>query len=320
MPKTINIRTVEDLEIVQNAILNNEDFVLGTIEPVKYRLVLDGGRFKDFNPNLINIDIAKIIISIQTNYDKIIEELENKYNIKIDNELRKLNFKIEKGSGIIETLLEASGVIKKMESKDLMIVLIVAIVSFGSFEAYSKYTEKLKSEIVANKEIKLKELEKEDRQKERETTKEYFDGLLEVTKELASNKQIQDAVNKPKREILSILNDEEYIKVSETEKIKPGDKSKYNYKAPQTEDIEDIEDIQIETHNIETYNFIKPGKLFKFEGIGVTANSEIISPAKRIKLMQKADIKEEVKVKLKYIKDPRTQKIKSIYILDYIEN
>ncbi|MFW3412330.1 hypothetical protein ACN9J3_06310 [Aliarcobacter butzleri] len=320
MPRTINIKTVDDLKIVEEAILNNEDFKLGTIEPVKYKLVLDGGRFKDFNPSLINIDIAKIIISIQTNYDKIIEELESKYNIKIDKELRKLNFKIEKGSGIIETLLEASGVIKKMESKDLMIVLIVAIVSFSSYEAYSKYTEKLQSEIVANKEIKLKELEKEDRQEERKTTKEYFDGLLEVTKELAANKEIHNAVNKPKREILSILNDEEYIKVSETEKIKPGDKSKYNYKAPQIEVIEDIEDIQTETHIIETYNFIKPGKLFKFEGVVTPANSEILPPAKRIKLMQKADIKQEVKVELKYIKDPTTNKVKSIYILDYIEN
>lgn len=319
MTRIINIRTVEDLKIVEEAILNNEDFELGTIEPVKYRLVLDGGRFKDFNPSLINIDIARIIISIQTNYDKIMEELENKYDIKIDDEFRKLNFKIDKGSGIIETLLEASGVIKKMESKDLMIVLIVAIVSFGSFEAYSSYTEKLKSEIIANKEIKLKELEKEDRQEEREATKWYFDGLLEVTKELASNKKIQDAVNKPKREILSILNGEEYIKVSETEKIKPSDKHKYNYKASVAEAIEDIEDIQTETHIIETYNFIKPGKLFKFEDVQLPANSEILSPAKRIKLMQKADIKEEVKVQLKYIKDPITQKAKSIYILDYIE-
>ena len=128
---------------------------------------------------------------------------------------------------------------------------------------------------------------------------------------------LQDASNKPKRDVLNIINEDEYIKVSKDKKITVADKSKYNYKKPILEDIEEVVE---EEHRIETYNFLKAGKLFKFEGLSKAANSEIISAEKRIKLMQKADNKEIVKVKLKLIKDPTTEKIKNIYIIDYIEN
>lgn len=46
------------------AIINDDDFILGEVTPLKYKLVLDGGRFEDFNPKLIDIDIAKIILLI----------------------------------------------------------------------------------------------------------------------------------------------------------------------------------------------------------------------------------------------------------------
>lgn len=317
MSEIININTNEDVDKLIEAIASGKEFELGEVKPIKYKLVLDGGRFENFDPKVINADIAKIILSVQTNYDKILSELEEKYGITIEDELKKLSFTIEKGSGIIETLLESSGVLKKMESKHLMFVLVVAIISFAGVEAYSTYMEKINTEIISKKEIRLEELAKEDRQSEREAAAKYFDELLDITKQIAYDKTLQDSINKPKRDVLSVLNDDEYIKVSTDEKIKTSDKAKYNYKTPV---LEDIEETVTETHVIETYNFIKPGKLFKFKGIGKAANSETLAAAKRIKLMQKADNKEEVKVKLKYVKHPTTKAIKSLYIVDYIEN
>jgi len=314
---TINLRTTEDIENLVGVIIRGEEFELGEINPIKYKLVLDGGRFEDFNPKLINADIAKIILSIQDNYDKLLKELEEKYSIVIDEDIKKLTFTMEKGSGIIETLLESSGVIKKMESKHLMYVLIVAIIGFSGNEAYSTYIEHLNKGIEANRDIELITLEKEDRNAERESSEQRYDELMELTKGIAYNKTLQDAVNKPKRDTLSVLKDDEYIKASKDNIITTSDKAKYNYKKPL---LEDIEEVLTETHRIETYNFLKEGKLFKFEGISKAAISETLDGAKRIALMQKADLQESVKVKLKFIKDTSTKKTKKIYIMDYLTN
>ena len=75
MPTTLNIRTKEDLKVVQNAILNNEDFVLGEINPIPYTIKLDGGRFENYDLDYIDADVAKIILSHQENYTKLLNEL-----------------------------------------------------------------------------------------------------------------------------------------------------------------------------------------------------------------------------------------------------
>lgn len=312
----LDLKNEKDIERLLEAIIHNEEFEIGVIEPFKYKLVLDGGRFKDFNPKLIDANIAKIILSIQNNYDILLSELEDKYNIIIEEKNRDLKFSIEKGSGIIETLLE-SEVIKRMDSKHLMYVLIVAVIAFTGHESYAAYMEHLNEKIKTEEKIELAKLEKTDRKDEREAAQKNYTELIELTKGLAYNKTIQESINKPTRDTLSILKDGEYIKVSKDKKIVTSDKSKYNYKKPI---IEDIEEITTESYKIETYNFLRSGKLFKFEGISKAANSETLDASKRIKMMQKADAQETVKVKLKVIKDPVTKSIKNIYILDYIEN
>lgn len=316
MANKINIKSNADVQKLMEAIINDDDFILGEVTPIKYKLVLDGGRFEDFNPKLIDVDIAKIILSIQSNYDILLAELEEKFDIKIDEESKKLKFSIEKGSGILEALLESSGVLKKMESKHLMYVLIVAIIGFAGYEGYAKYIEHLNKKIEAEKTVALVQLEKNDRKDEREATEKKYNQLLDLTKDLAYNKTLQDASNKPKRDVLSILKDNEYIKVSKDTKITTADKPKYNYKKPA---IEDIEEVVEEEYRIETINYLKPGKLIKFEGLSKSANSEIITAEQRMKLMDKADKQESVKVKLKIIKHPTTKQIKKIYVVDYIE-
>lgn len=314
--RTLNLKTKEDIETLLNAIIDNDEFKIGTVEPLKYRLVLDGGRYENFDPQLINADIAKIILSIQSNYDTLLLELQDKYNIIVKDSDKQLEFLLDTGSGIIETVLE-SEVLKNMESKHVMYVLIVSMLAFTGYEAYTSYIDKIKADIASKEKIELAKLEKEDRKDEREQSAERFNQLMDLTQELANNKNIQDSVNKPKRDVLTTLKNDEHIVVSSQKHISKDDKAKYNYKKPL---LEDIEIVTTQEHRIETYNFLKPGKLFKFEGIAKSANSEILDAKKRMKLMSKADSQALVKVKLKTIKDPNTDNVKNIYILDYIED
>jgi len=315
--KKVNIKSKEDIENILKLIITNEEFEICDVEPFEYKIVLDGGRYKNFDPKIINSDIAKIVLSIQDNYDKLLIELEEKYDIKIDEEKRQLHFSFEKGSGVIETMLE-SGVLKNLESKHLMYVLVVALLSFTSFEAYTSHLESVDKEIQSQKEIQLKKLDYIDRNSERESVGKMYDSLADITKSLVENKTLQDSVNKPKRDILSTLNDNEYVKVSKDKKLTNKDKRKYNYKKPNV-DTDDIEVITTEIHKIETQNFVKKGKLFKLNNISKPANSELLEASKRIDLMKKAENKEDVKVKIKTIIDGVTKKVKSVYIVDYIK-
>ena len=51
----------------------------------------------------------------------------------------------------------------------------------------------------------------------------------------------------------------------------------------------------------------------------VNLNSDILSVEKRITLIQKAEKQEPVNLKIKLIKDGKTQKIKNAYILDVLK-
>jgi len=82
MSKIINIESIEDIEVVKHAIGNNEEFSLGKIAPFTYKIVLDGGRFHDYDIDYLDATIARIIITHQTSYNKLLKEIENKLNIK----------------------------------------------------------------------------------------------------------------------------------------------------------------------------------------------------------------------------------------------
>lgn len=317
MPQTIDIKTVDDLEIVKQAILNNIEFELGEVQTIKHIIKLDGGRFTDYDVNYITSDVAKIILSYQKNYDKLLDEFESKFKITFSREEREIKFQIEKGSlKILKNLFSKETIMSLSDTKKMIAIIAVAgIIVFAI--PLTIYVNNLSSETQAQKEIKLKELEGQDRQSEREATEKYFNGILEVTKLLAENKKIQDALNNPVKETLSILKDDEVYVTHNDTKLKNGDASKFEYVQPTTDDIEDE---IIDLYHIDNYHFRSDDKSFKIAGIKKEISSMTLSPEKRIKLIIKAENQEQVKLKIKTIKDRATNKIKQAFILDYIEN
>ncbi len=323
----LNITSIEEIKIVREAILNNEDFELGEIKPITYILKLDGGRFTENHASIIDIDIAKIIISHQENYTKLLNELEKNFEIDFEEKTKKLQFKLQDGClELISELLGLEG-LKKMESKHLMYVILGISLMWFSHSSYNYNVEADLEKVKIQSEQKIREMEfeekqatdireKEDRQKERENYQNLVNKILEKDKEVKLNKTLQNAINKPKQVTVSVLKDDENVKFDNHILTKVNE-SEYEYSAPI---VEDIEEIPVEgIYTLEYYNFIKDGKMFKIQGISPLANSETISATKRMKLINKAETKQQVKLKIKIIKDGITQKAKKAFILDYVE-
>ena len=117
MPRVINISKVEDLKIVEEAILNNENFELGEVEPIPFKLKLDGGRFENNNPRYIDKIVAETVIAQQKNYEKVLKEIEKLFNVRISEDSKVLKFELESGSlDLITELIGLSEVLKNMES------------------------------------------------------------------------------------------------------------------------------------------------------------------------------------------------------------
>lgn len=159
--------------------------------------------------------------------------------------------------------------------------------------------------------------EKEDRQRERETYQDIVNKILEKDNEIKLNKNLQDAINKPKQVTVSVLKDNEKVKI-DNQTLTKANEPLYEYVTPSVDDIEEapIEGI----YTLEYYNFVKDGKMFKIVGISPLANSETISADKRMRLMTKAETQQQVKLKIKIVKDGITKKPIKAFILDYIEN
>ena len=317
MPKTINIRTVEDLKIVEEAILNNEDFELGEVEPIKHIIKLDGGRFTDYDINYITSDVAKIILSHQKNFGKLLNEIESKFGITFTDNERELKFKLQHGCLEIFSNVFSKEAILSMDSKHKMWTLItIAGLIVGSI-GVSQYITHLNNEIQAKKEVEIQKLQNQARQSEAEATKQYFNGLIDINKNLVQNKTIQDSINNPKKETLEVLKDDEVYKTIDNQNLTKNDSSRFEYVPPV---IDDIEDEFTEEYYIDNFQFRSENKLFKINGIGCEADSLRISPEKRIKLIAKAETQQKVKLKIKTIKDGVTNKLKKVMILDYLEN
>jgi hypothetical protein len=317
MPQILNIRSIEEIEKVKEAILNNIDFQLGEVEPIKHIIKLDGGRFTNYDVSYITSDVAKIILSHQKNFAKLLNEIESKFGIAFTENERELKFQLQSGSLDIFSNLFSVEVINNMDSRDKMWTLItIAGLIVGSI-GVGLYINHLDNEVQSHEKIEMEKLEKEDRNNEREATKQYFNGLLEINKSLAQNKTIQDSINNPKKETLSVLKDGEVYKTVDNKTLTKNDTSRFDYVIPNVNDIEEeVEKI----YTLEYYNFVRDGKMFKIVGISELVNSSILTPEKRIKLMAKAENKEQVKLKLKIIKDRLSKKIKEAFILEYIEN
>lgn len=312
----LNIRNIEDIEKVKEAILNNEDFVLGEVEPIKHIIKLDGGRFSHYDISYITSDVAKIIVTHQRNFEKLLKEIESKFEIKFTLQERELKFQLHQGCLEIFSDLFSKETIMSMDSNHKMWTLItIAGLIVGSI-GVSSYISNLDNKVQSHEKIEMKKLESEDRKNERETTKEYFVGLLEINKSLSQNKIIQDSINNPKKETLAILKDDEVYKTVDNNILTKNDTNKFEYIPPIVPDIEEIVE---ETHTISNYYFKSEEKYFKLDGISKEINSLPMSAEKRIKIITKAEAQQPVKLKLKLIRDASTNKIKEAFILDYIE-
>ena len=329
MPRQIlNITSIEEIKRVQDAILNNEDFEFGEIKPITYMLKLDGGRFAENLASIIDADIAKIIVSHQENYTKLLNELERNFEIEFSDEARVLKFKLQDGClELISELLGLEG-LKNMESKHLMYVILGIAAMWFSYSSYTYNVDAELQKVKTHSEVKIKEMEiaekqsatqaeKEDRQRERETYQDIVNKILEKDNEIKLNKNLQDAINKPKQVTVSVLKDNEKVKI-DNQTLTKANEPLYEYVTPSVDDIEEapIEGI----YTLEYYNFVKDGKMFKIVGISPLANSETISADKRMRLMTKAETQQQVKLKIKIVKDGITKKPIKAFILDYIEN
>lgn len=312
----LNIETVIDIERIRKAILNNEKFKIGEIKPIIYTIKLDGGRFRNYDTSIIDADIAKIVISHQTNYTKLLNELERNFKIQFSDEEKVLKFKLQDGClEMISDVFKLDG-LKNMESKHLMFVILgISLMWF----THSAFTTSVNEDITKVKEatkVKLAELDRADKKEERETYQKMVDKILDTNKALALNKNIQNAINKPKHDTIAILKNGETVNI-DTATLTKANEASYEYIKPTVDDIE--EDPIEGVYTLEYYNFVKDGKLFKIQGIAPLASSATISAQKRMRLMTKAETQQQVKLKIKIVKDGVTKQAKEAYILDYIE-
>jgi len=231
--------------------------------------------------------------------------LTKKFNIEFSEESKNLKFRLKKGSlEFINEALSMLEVVKDMESQDIMYLFLGISSMWFGHSAFSKYLEK-----------EIKKIESLKEKTKDEETKNIITHTIDALKDIALNKPMQDSINNRTKTILSILKEDEKFTDGNTS-LDGNNISDYEYSKPILEDTEEeiIKDFQIES-----YNFYKSGKLFKLVGIRTLANSEVLSAKKRIILLQEADKKNTVKLKVKIIKDGLSKTIKNVYILDLIQ-
>lgn len=314
--KVLNIESIEDLEIIKNAILNNEDFELGEIKPIPFKLKLSGGRFENYDPNYVDKFVAKAILTEQENYERVLKEIEKLYNVKIPEDAKLLKFQLEKGSlDLITEFIGLTEVIKNMESIHQLYSVLGITGGIVSFFGFSKYLDIRKSEL----EIKSKEVIQKLSGEEREKYLDTINKTVEAMKDISNNTNLQKAINKPKKEIASMLEEHETLSMFDDTKhiITKNNADNFEFVTPVTDDIE--EEI-VDIYNIDNFFFRSKEKYFKIVGIKTLINSLPLPADKRIKLISKAEAQEPVNLKVKFIKDGLTDKIKEAFLLDYVEN
>jgi len=315
MPRVINIRNVEDLKIVEEAILNNEDFELGEVEPIPFKLKLNGGRFENYDPRFIDKFVAETVLIEQKNYDKILKEIEKLFNVRIPEEAKVLKFELESGSlELLTELIGLSEVLKNMESIHQLYAVLGIAGGWVSYLGFSKFLEH------RNKSLEIKSRETSQRLSGEEQAR-YLDTInktVEAMQNVANNAIIQKAVNEPKQIIANKLGENETLILNNTQEIiTRNDTTRFEYVPPV---INDIEEEITDYFDIDKYYFRSPGKEFKINGITKELNSLPMPVNKRMQLITKAENQEQVQLKIKLVKDGVTNKIKEAYLLDYIEN
>ncbi|WP_171824250.1 hypothetical protein [Campylobacter jejuni] len=289
------INSIDDLLTIFEKLSNGENVKVTEVGTIQHTIKLQGGRFENYNIRYIDAEIARVIASYQDSFYRVADILKKDFGIDGINKNQLIRFSLEKGSLEIKTdelLTNLLGVIKDMESRDkLILFIVVALIiggcwSFGNFLIHNENIEKIKSQ---NENAK-------------------------IIAEIAKNKELQNACNTPKTTLVKILKDDEKASFSlGNDVITNQNKEDYNFKeikdTTQTEDTEgDFKILGFEkTNDRKKFKIILGGKTH-------WANADIIDVNARMKLAKSSIQEQEVKLKLRIVKE--YNKIKEIVILN----
>lgn len=279
-------------------LFNGENVEIRNVGNITHTIKLSGGRFSDYDINYINADIAKIVLSYQDSFYKIVSILEKDFDIKDIDKNQLIKFKLERGSldligDFVKNMLEA---MKNMESKDkkqVLVAIIIAILLGTSFATYISYL----------RDINNTEAERENRQ---------------IIARLASNQDMQKAVNAPKITTASILKDDESAKFNAQEQvITNSNKQDYNFR-----EIIDTTTTQdtIDEFVILGYEKTLGGdRKFKMSVHGTIrqVSANLISADDRIRLAMAIERGDSIKLRIRTVKE--YNKITEVTILDVIQ-
>lgn len=314
--RDIEINSVADLFEAKDFIIQTQsDIKISKVSSLEYKIKLDGGRFNDFDLSYIDADVAKIIVEYQTQYDNFIVGLEQKFNIQIPQSQRMLKFKLEKGCLEISADVKAMlmGVINNMQDWQTMTVALVAICGFFAYKSYHKFLD-----------TQVEKIKVQAQQARDEAEQRRLETLSKMVENLSADRSLQEPANRVKKSIAEVLQDQEKAIIAPelddqlNTPITSADKDKFRVVLSQAE-IPDIEEELDDLFHIQS-QFFTSERPFRVKELGnVNLNSDILSVEKRITLIQKAEKQEPVNLKIKLIKDGKTQKIKSAYILDVLK-
>ena len=314
--RDIEINSVADLFEAKDFIIQTQsDVKISKVSSLEYKIKLDGGRFNDFDLSYIDADVAKIIVEYQTQYDNFIVGLEQKFNIQIPQSQRMLKFKLEKGCLEISADVKAMlmGVINNMQDWQTMTVALVAICGFFAYKSYHKFLD-----------TQVEKIKVQAQQARDEAEQRRLETLSKMVENLSADRSLQEPANRVKKSIAEVLQDQEKAIIAPelddqlNTPITSADKDKCRVVLSQTE-VPDLEEELDDLFHIQS-QFFTSERPFRVKELGnVNLNSDILSVEKRITLIQKAEKQEPVNLKIKLIKDGKTQKIKSAYILDVLK-
>ncbi|WP_462110580.1 hypothetical protein [Campylobacter concisus] len=314
--RDIEINSVADLFEAKDFIIQTQsDVKISKVSSLEYKIKLDGGRFNDFDLSYIDADVAKIIVEYQTQYDNFIVGLEQKFNIQIPQSQRMLKFKLEKGCLEISADVKAMlmGVINNMQDWQTMTVALVAICGFFAYKSYHKFLD-----------TQVEKIKVQAQQARDEAEQRRLETLSKMVENLSADRSLQEPANRVKKSIAEVLQDQEKAIIAPelddqiNAPITSADKDKFRVVLSQVE-TPDIEEEIDDLFHIQS-QFFTSERPFRVKELGnVNLNSDVLSVEKRITLIQKAEKQEPVNLKIKLIKDGKTQKIKNAYILDVLK-
>jgi len=314
--RDIEINSVADLFEAKDFMLQTQsDIKISKIGDIEYKIKLDGGRFNDFDLTYIDAGVARVVLEYQAQYENFIAGLEQKFNIQIPQSQRMLKFKLEKGcleiSTDIKDILKEG--LKRMNGWQVMVVFIIAIGGWFANSSFHKYTD-----------LQAESIQKQAQQARDDAEQKRLETVSKMVKDLSADRSLQEPANRVKKSVAEVLQDQEKAIIAPelddqiNAPITSADKDKFRVVLSQVE-TPDIEEEIDDLFHIQS-QFFTSERPFRVKELGnVNLNSDILSVEKRITLIQKAEKQEPVNLKIKLIKDGKTQKIKNAYILDVLK-